>query len=102
MRLGIKDVFMDVTDKAGFLQKYMDDKKISTEEMLFMGDDIPDYLCMKISGIAACPADAALEIREIASYISPFNGGQGCVRDVIEKTLKLNDKWPLFNNIPST
>ena len=101
-RLGITEVFMNVTDKPGFLTKYMDEKKLSTEEVLFMGDDIPDYFCMKMAGVAACPADAALEIREVASYISSQRGGEGCVRDVIEKVLKLNNKWPLQNNIPST
>lgn len=101
-RLGIKDVFMNVTDKSGFLKKYMEENKLSTNDLLFMGDDIPDYFCMKMAGIAACPSDAALEIKEIASYVSNFKGGNGCVRDVIEKVLKLNDKWPLLNNIPST
>ncbi len=101
-RLGIKDVFMDVKDKEAFLKKYVDEKKLSLNELLFMGDDIPDYHCMKMAGIAACPCDAAVEIREMASYISPFGGGAGCVRDVIEKVLKLNNRWPLKNNIAST
>ncbi len=101
-RLGIKEVFMDVKDKEDFLKKYADEKKISVNELLFMGDDIPDYYCMKLAGIAACPANAAQEIKEIASYISPYNGGEGCVRDVIEKVLKLNQKWPLKNDVPST
>lgn len=101
-RLGIKEVFMNERDKAGFLKKYMQDNKLSPGEILFMGDDIPDYFCIKMAGIGSCPSDAALEIKEIASYISNCKGGQGCVRDVIEKVLKLNDKWPLQNNIPST
>jgi 3-deoxy-D-manno-octulosonate 8-phosphate phosphatase (KDO 8-P phosphatase) len=101
-RLGIKDVFMNVTDKARALKKYTEEKKISTDQLLFMGDDIPDYFCMKMAGIATCPSDAALEIREMASYISNYQGGNGCVRDVIEKVLKLNDQWPLQSTIPST
>ena len=101
-RLGVKEVFMDVKDKEDFLKKYVDEKKLSLSELLFMGDDIPDYYCMKIAGIAACPSNAAFEIKEIASYISPLKGGAGCVRDVIEKVLKLNNKWPLKNNITST
>jgi 3-deoxy-D-manno-octulosonate 8-phosphate phosphatase (KDO 8-P phosphatase) len=101
-RLGVTGVFMKVTNKEEFLKKYVDEKKMSLSELLFMGDDIPDYHCMKIAGIAACPADAAIEIKDIASYISPFKGGGGCVRDVIEKVLKLNNKWPLKNDIPST
>ncbi|HSN08248.1 MAG TPA: HAD hydrolase family protein [Hanamia sp.] len=101
-RLGVTEVFMDVKDKEDFLKNYVAEKKLSLNELLFMGDDIPDYYCMKIAGIASCPSDAAVEIKEIASYISPYKGGCGCVRDVIEKVLKLNNKWPLKNNITST
>ncbi len=100
--LGVKDVFMQVKNKEDFLKKFVAERKISLNEMLYMGDDIPDYSCMKIVGIAACPADAAFEIKQVASYISPYAGGHGCVRDVIEKVLKLNNKWTLNNNIPST
>jgi 3-deoxy-D-manno-octulosonate 8-phosphate phosphatase (KDO 8-P phosphatase) len=100
-KLGITDVFMNVTNKEDSLKELMIKKKINWNELLFMGDDIPDYFCMKKAGVAACPADAASEIREIASYISPFKGGDGCVRDVIEKVLKLNNKWTLQNNIAS-
>jgi len=101
-RLGVKEVFMDVKNKEEFLRKYVIENEISLNELLYMGDDIPDYFCMEMAGISACPADAAFEIKQIASYISPFNGGEGCVRDVIEKVLKLNHKWTLDNNIPST
>ncbi|MEO6905075.1 MAG: HAD hydrolase family protein [Ginsengibacter sp.] len=101
-KLGVKDVFMDVKNKEDFLTKFIAERKISFSEMLFMGDDIPDYSCMKLAAISACPADAAFEIKEMASYISPFAGGRGCVRDVIEKVLKLNNKWTLNNNITST
>ncbi|MGN6296079.1 MAG: KdsC family phosphatase [Ginsengibacter sp.] len=101
-RLGIKEVFMNVTSKADFLKEYMKSNNLHSEEVLFMGDDIPDYFCMKMAGISACPADAALEIRDVASYVSNCKGGNGCARDVIEKVLKLNEHWPLENNIPST
>jgi 3-deoxy-D-manno-octulosonate 8-phosphate phosphatase (KDO 8-P phosphatase) len=101
-RLGINDVYMNVKNKEAFLKNIVAERKISLNEMLYMGDDIPDYFCMKMAGIAACPSDAAFEIKEIASYISPCAGGRGCVRDVIEKVLKLNNKWTLNNNIPST
>jgi len=101
-KLGIKDVFMNAKNKEDFLQKFAAERKMLLNEILYMGDDIPDYFCMKIAGIAACPADAAFEIKQVASYISPYAGGHGCVRDVIEKVLKLNNKWTLNNNIPST
>lgn len=101
-RLGVSDVFMKIADKEKFLKEMILRKEISLNETLYMGDDIPDYSCMKLAGIAACPADAAPEIKEISSYISTFKGGEGCVRDVIEKVLKLNNKWFLVTNIPST
>jgi len=101
-RLGITDVFMKINDKETFIKELILRKNLALSEILYMGDDIPDYSCMKIVGIAACPADAAFEIKEIASYISPFRGGYGCVRDVIEKVLKLNSKWSLDTTTPST
>ncbi len=60
-----------------------------------MGDDIPDYAAMQQCGLPCCPNDAAPEIKQVAKYISPINGGHGCVRDVIEKVLKLNGDWEL-------
>lgn len=62
-------------------------------EILYMGDDIPDYEVMQEVGVAACPSDAATEIREISAYISPVKGGYGCVRDVIEKVLRSQKNW---------
>jgi len=101
-KLGINDVFMNVKDKPSFLKEISVERGLALNEVLFMGDDIPDYFCLQLAGVGACPADAASEIKEIASYISPFAGGNGCVRDVIEKVMKLNKKWTLQNNVPST
>lgn len=100
-RLGITDVFMKVKDKETFLMALLKEKGLTLNQILFMGDDIPDYACMRIAGIGACPADAATEIKEVAAYISPARGGYGCVRDVIEKVLKLHSKWPLFTTTTS-
>ena len=58
-----------------------------------MGDDMPDYELLKQVGVACCPNDAAIDIKEICKYVSPINGGKGCVRDILEKTMKLQDKW---------
>lgn len=58
-----------------------------------MGDDMPDYFPMQLTGLPCCPADAATEIKQISLYVSPLNGGSGCARDVIEKVLKLNGHW---------
>ncbi len=101
-KLGVKEIFMKVTDKEALLKNYMNDNKLPANEVLFMGDDIPDYACMKLAGFGCCPADAAVEIRQIASYISSVKGGHGCVRDVIEKVMKLNKHWPLYTSVAST
>ena len=66
-----------------------------------MGDDMPDIDVMQQVGLPCCPADAVDEVKEISKYISPLNGGQGCARDVIEKTMKLNNYWHHSNNVSS-
>lgn len=92
-KLGVKDVEMSVMDKRSLLSKYITDHGLRTEEVLYMGDDLPDIPALQIAGLACCPADSVSEVKEVAHYISPVNGGFACVRDVIEKVLKLNDHW---------
>jgi len=91
--LHITDVFMGIENKLETFRKYLQEHSLATEQVLYMGDDIPDYEVMKAAGIATCPADAAEEIKSVACYISHFRGGCGCVRDVIEQVLKVQDKW---------
>jgi 3-deoxy-D-manno-octulosonate 8-phosphate phosphatase (KDO 8-P phosphatase) len=91
--LGIEDVFSGVQNKLEVFQRYIDQKNIDPQGILYMGDDLPDREVMQRVGFPVCPSDAAQEIRKISDYISPFPGGHGCVRDVIEKTMKLADKW---------
>jgi 3-deoxy-D-manno-octulosonate 8-phosphate phosphatase (KDO 8-P phosphatase) len=92
-RLGVTDVFMNAGNKEACLQAYLSAKGLSREEVLYMGDDIPDLRVMKMAGVSCCPSDAATELLEQADHISAFSGGNGCVRDVIEKVLKLNGHW---------
>ena len=99
--LGIKDVFMGISDKSVALNEFIQKYQLNTSEILFMGDDMPDFEVMQQVGLPCCPADAVDEIKEISKYISPKNGGQGCVRDVIEKVLKLNNSWEHSNQIVS-
>ena len=74
---------------------------IPLNNIIYMGDDMPDYEAMKLVGIAACPNDAADDIKAIAGYIILAKGGAGCAREVIEKVLKLNDHWDLVDHIPA-
>jgi 3-deoxy-D-manno-octulosonate 8-phosphate phosphatase (KDO 8-P phosphatase) len=100
-RLGIRDVFMQVTDKKGKLAEYLQQHQLTWGEVLFMGDDIPDFEVMQAVGLACAPADAVTEIKQVAKYISLLPGGQGCAREVIEKVLKLNNHWELYTEVPS-
>ena len=97
--LGIKEVHMRVKDKRALLQELSILHNVPLSEMLFMGDDMPDYEAMNIVGVSACPKDAAVDIKSIAAYIALANGGAGCAREVIEKVLKLNDHWDVEDHI---
>jgi 3-deoxy-D-manno-octulosonate 8-phosphate phosphatase (KDO 8-P phosphatase) len=92
-KLGVNNVYMQVLDKKEFLENVITRMTLTAEEILFMGDDIPDLDAMKIVGVAACPSDAVQEIKSVSHYVSPYAGGGGCVRDVIETVLKLNKHW---------
>lgn len=92
-RLGVQEVYMGVTNKHALLQERMQALGLKPAEVLFMGDDMPDCSVMQLAGVPCCPADAVQEIIQQSVYISPYAGGKGCVRDVIEKVLKLNHDW---------
>lgn len=91
--LGITDVHIRVSSKLRLVEKLLEDRKLSLEEVLFMGDDMPDLELMQTVGLPVCPYDAAEDIRAVSHYISPKKGGEGCVRDVIEKVLRAHSKW---------
>jgi 3-deoxy-D-manno-octulosonate 8-phosphate phosphatase (KDO 8-P phosphatase) len=93
--LGIKYVYLGIEDKKVLLNTFLTDLNIETGHVLYMGDDLPDYQAMKNVGLPACPKDAAQEIQDISLYISQKKGGCGCVRDVIEQTLKVQDRWKI-------
>lgn len=100
-KLGINEVFMKITNKKEKIEELLAQYQLTWSDVLFMGDDIPDYTVMKTAGMACAPADAAAEIKQAAHYISPYAGGSGCVREMIEKVLKLHDHWELETDIPS-
>jgi len=100
-KLGLTEVHMAVEDKKQFVSDYIDQNKLNWDELLYMADDLPDLALMKTVGLPCCPADAVPEILESSKYISPVNGGYGCVRDVIEKVLKVQDKWIYHQGINS-
>ena len=91
--LGIKDVCLGAAIKTKQYNELMEKYQLKPEEVLYMGDDIPDYEVLKLVGLPCCPADAAPEIKEVCKYISHKNGGYGCGRDVVEQVLKAQGKW---------
>ena len=97
--LGVQHIFMGISDKKKCLEDFIKKLALQQESVLYMGDDIPDFEVMEHAGIKTCPADAVTEIKNLAQYISPFKGGKGCVRDVIEKTLKLQGCWPIHTSV---
>ncbi len=101
-KLGINDVYMKVTNKKMVLSQYATANNLPYNQILYMGDDIPDAEVMQQLGIVACcPADAATEIKQISHYISTINGGMGCARDVIEKVMKLQGNWQHLEDVAS-
>ncbi|MGJ1195397.1 KdsC family phosphatase [Sphingobacterium spiritivorum] len=99
--LGIQEIHLGVADKLTLLQDITQRFRIELPDVMFIGDDMPDYKCMKAVGVAACPADAVEEIKQISHYVSGLGGGKGVVRELIEKTLKLQDKWYDDMNVKS-
>ncbi|WP_018628257.1 KdsC family phosphatase [Niabella aurantiaca] len=101
-RLGIREVHFEIRDKKGFVLQLMNDRNLDPDEVLFMGDDVPDLPVFDVVGLPACPADAVSEVQQKARFISGFNGGRGCVREVIEKVLRSNGHWGNESLIAST
>lgn len=97
--LGMKEVFLGASNKLKVYQDLKLQEGFSDEEVLYMGDDIPDFQVIQEVGVGCTPKDAATEVLAVADYISPYPGGRHCVRDVIEQTLRLQGKWMDFDAV---
>jgi 3-deoxy-D-manno-octulosonate 8-phosphate phosphatase (KDO 8-P phosphatase) len=91
--LGIKDIYLKSQNKILDYNDFLTRNQLTSDQVLYMGDDLPDYQIMKLVGVPTCPADAVEEIKSIAVYISHKTAGEGCVRDVIEQTLRVQGQW---------
>jgi 3-deoxy-D-manno-octulosonate 8-phosphate phosphatase (KDO 8-P phosphatase) len=92
---------MSILNKKEFVSNFISKNNLKKEELLYMGDDLPDLSAMSLVGLPCCPVDAVNEVKEVVQYISPLKGGDACVRDVIEKVLKLNDHWKFREDVAS-
>ena len=91
--LGIKDIYLGAHDKIKQYNELVEKYNLKPENVLYMGDDVPDFPVMKLVGLPCCPNDAAREIQQVSKYISDKKGGEGCVRDIIEQILRVQGKW---------
>lgn len=91
--LGVEHIYTQTREKIKVYESIISEFELDENAVLYMGDDIPDLEVMQRVGCPVCPADAIPEIKAVSAYISPMDGGDGCVRDVIEKVLKLNGHW---------
>jgi len=97
--LGITDVYLKVDKKLDVFYDFLKKHHLEADQVVYIGDDIPDIPVMKVVGLPACPSDAVEEVKALSSYISPKRGGEGCVRDLIEKVLKVQGNW--YDSNPS-
>lgn len=91
--LGVKDIFLSCAVKINTYDQFLQQNGLTDEEVIYMGDDIPDYEVMRRCGCACAPADASPDIKAISKYVSQRKGGEGCARDVIEQVLRAQGKW---------
>lgn len=91
--LGIKDIFLKAGNKLPIFEKWVADRGLTMEQVAYCGDDVPDILCMKRAGLSIAPADASIDAKEAATYISPIAGGHGIARDLIEQTMRARGEW---------
>lgn len=93
--LGVKDVYINCSMKIRTWEELLFQYDLHEEEIIYVGDDIPDYEVMKRAGCPCCPKDACTEIKEISTYVSDYEGGHGVARDILEQVLKAQGKWVL-------
>ena len=91
--LGVQKVYLGVHQKDDSFDDFVKENNLNSSEVLYMGDDIPDIPVLRMAGVSCCPQDAAIDVKEIVDYHSPIEGGKGCVRDVIEQTLRVQGNW---------
>lgn len=100
-KLGLTDIEMGVKDKLSSIQKFLSEHNLTADQLLYMGDDLPDLEVLKFVGLPCCPSDAVQEVIDASIYVSPKTGGMACVRDVIEKVMKLAGNWNWNTDIAS-
>ena len=99
--LGVMDVYLGASNKLDVYKEHIEIHHLNPDEILYMGDDVPDYEVMQRIGVPTCPTDSAPEIKEICIYVSDKKGGEGCVRDIIEQVMKVQGTWEVNQGVQS-
>jgi 3-deoxy-D-manno-octulosonate 8-phosphate phosphatase (KDO 8-P phosphatase) len=101
VNLGIpkENIFMAVQEKGKLMSELLKSKKIDPEKAVYMGDDIPDYAPMRLVNLPCCPKDAVPEVKAVSQYVSAFDGGKGCVRDILEKVMRVQGNWNVLDPV---
>lgn len=94
-KLGVKEVILHAKNKVESFKKLAQKHNLKLDELLYMGDDIPDMDLLNLAKVSVCPNDAAIDVRNIVDYVSPLKGGDGSLRDIVEQTLRVQGKWLL-------
>jgi 3-deoxy-D-manno-octulosonate 8-phosphate phosphatase (KDO 8-P phosphatase) len=93
--LGIYDIYLGAHHKIEAYRDLIDNYNLNPDEILYVGDDVPDIPVMEKVGLSCCPADASSDVKAIVDYVSHKKGGEGCVREIIEQVLRVQGKWSL-------
>ena len=91
--LGVSRMYLNCMDKVAAIEEFMHENNLTSEQVLYMGDDIPDLECMRVVGMPVCPSDACMEVVEASRYVSEFAGGHGAVRDIVEQVMRAKGLW---------
>ena len=92
--LGVKEVHLGVKDKISVIKRFLEQEQLQQHQVAYMGDDLPDLEAIQLAGLKSCPQDAVPEIKAVCDYVSHRDGGKGCVRDLVEQVMRVQDKWP--------
>lgn len=91
--LGVTDTYLGIRHKDEALDEFRHNHGLALNEIMYMGDDIPDLCALRLVGLPCCPADASTEVKELAKFISKLNGGEGCARDITERIMRSHGRW---------
>ena len=96
--LGVNKVYLGINEKVIAFDDFVSTFNINPDQVLYMGDDVPDVPVMEKVGVSTCPQDALPDVKRVVDYVSHKKGGDGCVREIVEQVMRVQDKWVFSND----